>query len=585
MADRKRLGQRHRAAELVGRETTGRLHDGQRVPAGLGNETSRDGSVHGQADRQVEELVCRLTGKALDAQLRERFEVRLELIRFPHSEEQPDAIGQKSARDEREEVVRLIVEPLGVIDDAENGSDLGRLREQRERREADEERIGRGARYQSESHAQRTVLRSRKTVQSRQERQEQLMRGGEAEMALRLNRHNSDDLHVTRLLYRIVQQRRLSDPGLPPQHLRAAPTAADAVQHGSQRLLLHPAIDQPHVDHDSPGLAVFCWTTAAPSSLLAMREDGGMARVAVVLGSGGARGYAHLGAVEELRSRGHDIVALSGTSMGALVGGLVAGGREQDFTTWVLSLNQPRMLRLLDPARSGGGAVSLNRLIRTLEDMVGDVVIEDLPISFTAVATDLVARREVWFQQGPLIPAIRASIAIPGLFTPAVVAGRILVDGGLLNPLPLDPTAAATADFTFAVSLQGPREPHEPTSPDREFSMRSSEWAAELRRRFGRSAHASGNRGEESSRRRPETLTADLSGADVPADLRTADVVSQSFDAMQSLITRFRLAALPPDVLVTVPLSAARTLDFHRAAELIELGRSLAATALDDAGR
>ncbi|MGZ5418299.1 MAG: patatin-like phospholipase family protein, partial [Nocardioides sp.] len=221
-----------------------------------------------------------------------------------------------------------------------------------------------------------------------------------------------------------------------------------------------------------------------------------MARVAVVLGSGGARGYAHLGAVEELQARGHEIVALSGTSMGALVGGLVAAGREQDFAAWVLSLTQPRVIRLLDPARAGGGAVSLNRLIRTLEDMVGDVVIEDLPISYTAVATDLVARREVWFQQGPLIPAIRASIAIPGLFTPAIVAGRVLVDDGLLNPLPLDPTAAAAADFTFAVSLQGPREPHEPMSPDREFSMRSPEWAIDLRRRFGRSDPGGGDRSE-----------------------------------------------------------------------------------------
>ena len=96
----------------------------------------------------------------------------------------------------------------------------------------------------------------------------------------------------------------------------------------------------------------------------------------------------------------------------------------------------------------------MNRLIRTLEGMVGDVAIEDLPVPYTAVATDLVARREVWFQQGPLVPAIRASFAIPGLFTPAIIAGRVLVDGGLLNPLPLDPTASAVADFTLAVSLE-----------------------------------------------------------------------------------------------------------------------------------
>jgi NTE family protein len=311
-----------------------------------------------------------------------------------------------------------------------------------------------------------------------------------------------------------------------------------------------------------------------------------MARVAVVLGSGGARGYAHLGAVDELRARGHEVVAVAGTSMGALVGGLVAAGREKDFAAWVLSLTQPRVIRMLDPARTGGGAVSLNRLIRTLEDMVGDVVIEDLAMSYTAVATDLVARREVWFQQGPLIPAIRASIAIPGLFTPAIIDGRVLVDGGLLNPLPLDPTAAAAADFTFAVSLQGPREPHEPVSPARGFSVKSPpEWALDLRRRFGRSDPKADDRAEVTPSGPPEILTTGSPDAELQADLRTSDVLSQSFDAMQGLITRYRLAALPPDVLVTVPLSAARTLDFHRAAELIDLGRDLAAAALDDAGR
>ena len=309
-----------------------------------------------------------------------------------------------------------------------------------------------------------------------------------------------------------------------------------------------------------------------------------MATVAVVLGSGGARGYAHLGAVEVLRARGHEVVAVSGTSMGALVGGLVAAGKEVEFSEWALSLTQPRVIRLLDPARGGGGAVSLNRLIRTLGEMVGDPVIEDLPMSYTAVATDLVARREVWFQQGPLIPAIRASIAIPALFTPAIIAGRVLVDGGLLNPLPLDPTAAVSADFTFAVSLQGPRSPHEPRSPARGFSVRSAEWTGDLRRRLGRPERHASDRSEAASAWPPQ-LPGDASDTGAQAGMRTPEVVLQSLDAMQSLITRYRLAALPPDVLVTVPVDAAGTLDFHRAKEMIELGRSLASAALDDAGR
>jgi NTE family protein len=302
-----------------------------------------------------------------------------------------------------------------------------------------------------------------------------------------------------------------------------------------------------------------------------------MARVALVLGSGGARGYAHLGAAQELRERGHEIVAVSGTSMGAVVGGLVAAGKDAEFTEWAATLTGRRVVLLADPTWSGGGAATAEKLMAALDEIVGEVTIESLPIPYTAVATDLAARREVWFQRGPLIPAMRASFAIPGIFTPAVVDGRLLVDGGLLNPLPLEPTAAAKADFTLAVSLQGPREPHEQTSPARGFSARTAEWAADLRRRF--------RRGEEDDVVVEGPVTPEPEHAEPRPDLRTTDVVSLSFDAMQSIITRYRLAALPPDVLVTVPLSAARTIDFHRAEEMVALGRALTRAALDEAGR
>ncbi|MCR1783895.1 patatin-like phospholipase family protein [Nocardioides carbamazepini] len=324
-----------------------------------------------------------------------------------------------------------------------------------------------------------------------------------------------------------------------------------------------------------------------------------MARVALVLGSGGARGYAHLGAVQEIRDRGHEIVAVSGTSMGAVVGGLVAAGKDDEFAAWAATLTGRRVVRLADPTWAGGGAATAERLMAALDEIVGDVTIESLAIPYTAVATDLLARREVWFQRGPLIPAMRASFAIPGLFTPAVVDGRVLVDGGLLNPLPLEPTAAAVADFTIAVSLQGPREPHEPTSPARGFSVRRAEWAADLRRRFRRgesseldaeaaleAAELSSDAGVPAARPPEAPAEAPVADAvDVRPDVRTSEVVSLSFDAMQSLITRYRLAALPPDVLVTIPLSAARTIDFHRAEELLDLGRTLTKAALDDAGR
>ncbi len=190
-------------------------------------------------------------------------------------------------------------------------------------------------------------------------------------------------------------------------------------------------------------------------------------RVALALGSGGARGFAHIGVVQVLEERGYEVAAVAGSSMGALVGGVMAAGRLKEFTDWAVGLKQRDVLRLLDPAWAAPGALAADRLINHLNEFLTDTEIENLPIPYTAVATDLTSRREVWFQKGQLRSAIRASIAIPGLITPVVIDGRLLADGGLLNPVPIEPTAAAGADLTVAVSLQAPRPPHEPAGPVR----------------------------------------------------------------------------------------------------------------------
>ena len=194
-------------------------------------------------------------------------------------------------------------------------------------------------------------------------------------------------------------------------------------------------------------------------------------RVAVALGAGGARGYAHIGALEVLQERGYEVVALSGTSMGALVAGVTAAGKLEEYTEWSRSLTQREVLRLLDPTLTGGGALRAERVIGRVAEILDGARIEDLAIPYTAVAVDLGARREVWFQRGPVATAIRASVAIPGVITPIVVDGRLLVDGGLMNPVPIEPTAAITSDWTFAMSLSGPRtsvvgEPEQSRRPE-----------------------------------------------------------------------------------------------------------------------
>jgi NTE family protein len=287
-------------------------------------------------------------------------------------------------------------------------------------------------------------------------------------------------------------------------------------------------------------------------------------RVALVLGSGGARGYAHIGAIAEIESRGHEVVAVAGSSMGALVGGLYAAGALDDYAAWARTLTQSQMLRLLDPKWSAGGAIAAERIFAKVGELVGEQLIEDLRVPFTAVATDLRARREVWFQRGPLLSAVRASIAIPGVITPVVMNGRLLADGGLMNPMPIEPTAAAAADLTIAISLQGDRGAREQSTPAREPAEPTwrDELVGKVRRTVGREKEP------------PDPLE----------QVRISDVVGLSMDAMQGLVARYRMAGLPPDVLVTVPVSAARTLDFHRATAMIELGQQLTAEALDASG-
>src|SRR6478609_9659382 len=178
-------------------------------------------------------------------------------------------------------------------------------------------------------------------------------------------------------------------------------------------------------------------------------------RVALALGSGGARGYAHIGVIDELRHRGYEIVGIAGSSMGALVGGLQAAGRLDEFADWAKSLTQRAVLRLLDRSISAAGMVRAEKILDAVRDILGEVTIEELPIPYTAVATDLIAGKSVWMQRGPVDEAIRASIAIPGVIIPHVVDGRLLADGGILDPLPMAPIAAVNADPTIAVSLSG----------------------------------------------------------------------------------------------------------------------------------
>jgi NTE family protein len=306
-------------------------------------------------------------------------------------------------------------------------------------------------------------------------------------------------------------------------------------------------------------------------------------RVALALGSGGARGYAHIGVIHELQDRGYQIVGVAGSSMGALVGGLQAAERLDEFADWARALTQRSILRLLDPSITAAGVLRAEKILDAVRDILGAATIEELPIPYTAVSTDLLAGKSVWLQHGPVDEAIRASIAIPGVIAPHVVGGRLLADGGILDPLPMAPIAAVNADLTIAVSLSGSEaggaDPEPEPRPTTEWLNRmlsstsallDSPTARAVLNRFG----ASGTDPEDAD-------DAEDAAESEPPRLGGFEVMNRTIDIAQAALARHTLAAYPPDLLIEVPRSACRSLEFHRAAEVIEIGRELAAQALD----
>ena len=293
--------------------------------------------------------------------------------------------------------------------------------------------------------------------------------------------------------------------------------------------------------------------TASPAALSVPRRP----TVALALGAGGAKGLAHIGAIEEIEAQGFEIIAIAGCSMGALIGGIYAMGKLEVYRDWVSTLAKFDVLKLLDWTFSGGGFIKGERIMGTLLELIGDTCIEELRLAFTAVATDLEREREVWLTRGSLFDAIRASIAIPTVFRPYHLNGRVLVDGALLNPLPVTPLIRETADYLMAVSVDGPAE----FAPVDTLELDEPEVQG-TRHRIG----------EFFSRLMPH-------GEPKPREPGAFELLNQSMDLMQANLSRLRLAAYAPDLLIQMPRNASTAYEFYRARELIELGRQRARTA------
>ncbi|MCQ4279699.1 patatin-like phospholipase family protein [Pseudomonas stutzeri] len=318
-------------------------------------------------------------------------------------------------------------------------------------------------------------------------------------------------------------------------------------------------------------------------------------KVALVLGSGGARGYAHIGVIEELETRGYEITCVAGCSMGAVVGGIYAAGKLGEYREWIESLDYFDMLRLVDPSFSLG-AIRGEKIFGRIREMLGSVNIEDLPIPFTAVAADLTNQQEIWFQEGNLELAMRASAAIPSLFTPVMQGNRMLVDGGILNPLPIVPVVSSHSDIIIAVNLNANNHRQYPLPeiirPGRFDAMVSSIsshlpfWRSKGLEEHIAELAAVGGPGEAQPPAAPSGQSAPKSAEgsmviDVGGPASLLELINQSFEVMQSSLTQYKIAGYPPNVLVNIPKRACRFYEFYKAPELIKLGQIVASDALD----
>ncbi|WP_101757836.1 patatin-like phospholipase family protein [Oceanicoccus sp. KOV_DT_Chl] len=278
--------------------------------------------------------------------------------------------------------------------------------------------------------------------------------------------------------------------------------------------------------------------------------------ISLVLGSGGARGLAHIGIIQWLEEAGYKIESIAGSSIGALVGGVYALGKLEEFSEWVKAINTVEMIKLLDFSLGSGGLVKGDKIISTLLALTGDSLIEELPIAFTAVAADMTNEKEVWMRRGPLFDAIRASISLPLIFKPVEYRGVQLLDGGILNPVPIAPTFGDHTDLTIAVNLSGP--------PDLTQQLPEHKEPSEEQKRSVISQKVS------------SFIDSIMPVTTTPSSVSMYAIAYQAIDAMQGTIARQKLAAYPPDQVLEIPRNLCGMLEFDRAEEMIEFGYNLA---------
>ena len=284
-------------------------------------------------------------------------------------------------------------------------------------------------------------------------------------------------------------------------------------------------------------------------------------KVSLVLSGGGARGIAHIGVIEELKQQNFEIVSLTGTSMGALVGGIYALGKLDEFRNWLFELDKLKIFKLFDYSFSSQGLIKGDRVINELHKFIPDKKIEDLKIIYSAVAVDILNKKEVVFKKGSTFEAMRASIAIPTVFTPIKKANTLLVDGGVLNNIPINHAKRSHGDLLIAVNVNANTPLYKPELLKEEIETKQSIYLQKIKEFHNQMQSI------------------------IPINKNESfdyfNLISKTINLMIEHITMTNIEKYPPDILINVSRQSCGVFDFYKAEEMYEIGRHSAKESLE----
>ena len=284
--------------------------------------------------------------------------------------------------------------------------------------------------------------------------------------------------------------------------------------------------------------------------------------IALVLSGGGARGIAHIGVIEELEKQGFNIKSISGTSMGALIGGVYAVGKMQEYKQWIYTLDKLDVFNLVDFTFSSQGLVKGDRVFKKMKEFIPNMNIEELKIHYAATATDIIRKKEVVFTTGDIYEAIRASIAIPTVFTPVKTVDSILVDGGVINNIPINHVKRTKGDILIVVHVNADVPVFKPSIPKIQDNEKQSIYLKKIKEFENRLIKIV-----------PKSKTEKLG---------YFNLINNTISIITAQISKMTIEKYPPDILINISDNSCGTFDFYKAEEMVEIGRHAAIKSLKE---